>query len=84
MMENRGKYLRIVETESRFRLIDGNLAGDLGDVLVEGAANVVVVAEDEGLLDVKPDSDDVSRIPSCEFIRLLRLQLVLEEEFLIV
>ena len=34
-----------------------NLAGGLGDVVVEGSADVVEVAEDEGPVEVEPDRE---------------------------
>lgn len=41
---------RVVETEGRLCLGDGDLAGDFGNVLVKFSPDVVVVAEDECLL----------------------------------
>jgi hypothetical protein len=61
-----------------------DLSRDLGDVLVECPADVVVIAEYERLLDVESYGDDVfrvlDRIPLC----LLHFQFMLEQEFLIV
>lgn len=76
--------LRVVETKCSLCLVDGNLAGDLGDILVEGTANVVIIAENESLLDVEADGYDVTGISSCELVRLLRLELVLEQELLVI
>lgn len=69
---------RVVESKGGFCLVDGYLTGDLRDIPIEGTANVVIVAENEGLLDVKSDSYDIPRIPSCKFVGLLGLELVFE------
>ena len=69
---------RVVESKRGFCLVDGYLTGDLRDIPIEGTANVVIVAENEGLLDVKSDGYDISRVPSCKFVGLLGLELVFE------
>jgi hypothetical protein len=50
---------RVVETEGRFGLRDGDLAGDLGNVLVEFSPHIVVVTEDECLLQLETDGDNI-------------------------
>ena len=53
---------RVVEPEGSFCLRDGNLTGDLGDILVEFSPDVVVVAEDESLLQLETDGDNISSV----------------------
>lgn len=76
--------LRVVEAKCGFCLVDSNLAGYLGDVSVKGTADVIVVAEDESLLDVKSYGYDVLCVPSGKLVGLFRLKLVLEEELLVI
>ena len=76
--------VRVIESERRLRLVDGYLAGYLGDVAVEGPADEVIVAEDERLLKLEADSDDISGVPLRELVRLLDLEFVLEQELLII
>ena len=51
--------VRVAEAEGGFGLVDGDLARDLGDVAVEGAADVVVVAKDERLFGLEAYGDDI-------------------------
>ena len=78
------KYARVVETKRGFGLVDGNLSRNFGDVAIEGTANIIVVAEDECLFEVESYSNDVTSIAFSEFISLLRFELMLEQEFLII
>lgn len=75
---------RVVEPERSFRLVDGDLAGDLGDIAIERTTDVVVVAEDECLVQIEADRDDVLRVAQRKLVCLLGLQLVFEEELLII
>jgi len=77
-------YSRVVKTEGCLGLGDGDLAGNLGNVLVEFPANVVVVAENERLLQFETDGNDIFSILLCESVGLVNFELVLEEEFLII
>jgi len=63
---------------------DGDLTGNLGNVLVEFSANVVVVAENERLLQFETDGNDILGILLCESVCLVNFELVLEEEFLVI
>ena len=75
---------RFVEAKGGLHLVVGDLSGDFGDVLVEHATHVFVVAEDEGLLEIKSTSDDVLCILPRKLLGLLGLKLVLEEELFVV
>jgi len=77
-------HLRICETKSRFRLTTRNLSGNLGDIVVERSADIIKIAENEGLLEVESDSDDISCVLHRKGARLLDLELVLEQELLVV
>ena len=63
---------------------DSDLTGNLGNVLVEFSANVVVVAENERLLQFETDGNDIFGILLCESVGLVNFELVLEEEFLVI
>ena len=76
--------LRVVETECGFCLVDRDLARDLGDVAIEWSSDVVVVTEDERLLQLETNCDDIPSILPRKLVRLLDLQLVLEQELLVV
>ena len=82
--QNKKCHSRVVEPKRRLGLVDRDLARDLGDVAVERAADVVVVAEDERLLEAEADGDDVARVALRELVRLLGLELVLEQELFVV
>ena len=75
---------RISKTEGRFRLRHRDLPGYLGNILVKLSPDVVIVAEDERLLQLKTHGDDISRILLCESTGLINFELVLEEEFLVI
>jgi hypothetical protein len=77
-------HSRICETKSRFRLTTRNLSGNLGDIVVERPADIIKIAENEGLFEVESDSDDISCVLYCKGARLLDLELVLEQELLVV
>jgi hypothetical protein len=77
-------HSRVVETEGRFGLGDGDLPGDLGNVLVELSSDVVVVAEDERLLQLETDGNDILGVLFRESVGLIDFELVLEEEFLVI
>lgn len=76
--------LRIGESERSFRLGDSDLSRDFGNVSVERSSNVVVIAEDKGLFQVKANGDDVLRILSSECVGLFGFQLMFEQELFIV
>lgn len=76
--------VRVVEAEGGFRLAVCYLARDLGDVLVEGAADVGVVAEDEGSREIESDGDNVAGVFSREPLRLLDFELMFEQELFVV
>ena len=78
------RNLRVVETERGFCLVDRDLARDPGDVAVERSTDVVVITEDERLLQLEPDCDNIPSILPREFVRLLRLELMLEQELLVI
>ena len=78
------EYARVVEAERGFRLIDCNLTRDFGDIPVESTTDVVVIAEDEGLLYVNADSYDIASIAPRELICLLRFELVFEQKLLVI
>lgn len=61
-----------------------DLTRDSGDVFVERATHVCVVAEDECPLYIKTTSNNVLRVFPREFASLVWLEFMLEEEFLIV
>ena len=63
---------------------DGDLTGDLGDVLVELSSDVVVVAEDERLLQLETDGDNIFGVLLRKGVGLIDFELVLEEEFLVI
>ena len=75
---------RIVESEGCFGLRHGNLPGNFGYILVELSPNVVVIAEDERLLQLKTDGNNIFGILLRESVGLIDFELMLEEEFLIV
>jgi hypothetical protein len=77
-------HLRVVETEGRFGLREGNLARYFGNVLVKLSPDVVIVAENECLLQFETDCDDIFGVLFCESVGLIDLELVLEEELLII
>jgi hypothetical protein len=72
------------EAERRARLAVRDLARDLGDVAVERAADVIVVAEDERLLTLEADCDDVLGVLDRKRLGLLDLERRLEQELFVV
>jgi hypothetical protein len=76
--------VRVVETERRLCLTEGDLARDSRHVLVKLAADEVVIAEDERLFELEPDGDDVPRVSQRKLVSLLRFELVLEQELFVV
>ena len=75
---------RIGEAKGAFDLVEWDLPGDARDVLVEHAAHVVIIAEDERLLGPKANGDDVFCVLPCELLCLLNLELVFDEELLVI
>lgn len=75
---------RAVETEDCACDVESDALGHAGDVLVECAAHVVVVAEDECLLWVEADGDDICGVCACVALHLLDGALLAEEELLVV
>lgn len=65
-------------------MVDRDLARDLRDISVEGPSNVVVVTEDESLFEFESDGNDVACVLEGKFVRLLRLQFMFEQEFLVI
>lgn len=74
----------VVKAEGGFTLVDGDVAGNADDVLVEFSSNVLEIAEDEGLLDVEADRDDVLGVVLAEADNILDCELILEEELFVV
>ena len=75
---------RIVKAEGRLCLVVCDLARDFGDILIEWATNICVVAEDERLFEIEANSDDISGIEPRKLFHLNDLELMLEQEFFIV
>lgn len=75
---------RAVEPEDCACDVESNALGHAGDVLVECATHVVVVAENERFLWVEADSDDVCCVCACVALDLLNGALLAEEELLVV
>ena len=78
------RNVRVIETKRRLCLAEGDLAGDFRHVLVEFAAHEIVIAKNERLFELEPDSDDVPRIFQCKLVGLLRFKLMLEQEFFVI
>ena len=78
------RNIRVIETKRRLCLAEGDLAGDFRHVLVELAAHEIVIAKNERLFKLEPDSNDVPRIFQCKLVGLLRFELMLEQEFFII
>ena len=76
--ETEEESVRVAETKRRLRLAEGDLARDFRYVLIERAAEVVVIAEYERLLELEPDSDDVPRVLKRKFVSLLHFEFMLE------
>ena len=76
--------LRVVESKRGFRLVYGDLARDFRDIAIESASEEVVVAEYESLFKVESAGDDITCVAERIVVRLLRLQLMLEQELLVV
>ena len=72
------KYARVVETKRGFGLVDGNLSRNFGDVAIEGTANKIIIAEDEGLLYIEADGDDVLGVLFRKFVSLFDFEFMLE------
>lgn len=75
---------RFVEPKGSLHLVVGNLPRNLGNILVEHATHVLVVAEDERLLEIEPTGDNVLGVLSRELLGLLGLEFVLEQELFII
>lgn len=75
---------RFVESKGGFHLVIGDLPRDLGDILVEHATHVLVIAEDERLFEIEATCNDILGVLSRELLGLLGFELMLEQELFVV
>ena len=74
----------VVEAEGAPHGVDGDPLGHATDVLVEGAADKIQVAENEGLFRVEPDGNDVLDVCSGELARILHVDLLRMHQLFVV
>lgn len=75
---------RFVKTKGSLHLVIGDLSRNFGDVLVEHAAHVFIIAEDEGLVGIESTGDYVLCVLSRKLLGLLGFKLVFKEKLFVV
>jgi hypothetical protein len=78
------RHVRIVESKGRLGLIIRDLPTYPRHILVERAANLIVVGEDERLLKIKADGYNILCVLDGESFCLFDFKLVFEEELFVV
>jgi hypothetical protein len=77
--------IALCDAKNAFQLIERGMLLNLADILIEDATNIVSVPEDEGLVNVKPASQNVFYVFDGLLGVLLKTSLItLEEVFLII
>ena len=61
-----------------------DLPGNFGDVLVKGSSHIIIIAEDEGFLQLESASYYVARVLLRKSLRLLHSEFMFEKKFLVV
>ena len=70
--------IRVTKSESCLSLAQSDLSRYLRHVAIEGTANKIIIAEDEGLLYIETDGDDVLGVLFRKFVSLFDFEFMLE------
>lgn len=71
-------YARIGKPKRSFRLAVSDLPRYLGYILIERSTDIVVIAKDESLFEIEPDSDNIACIRAWKGFHLINFELVFE------
>lgn len=74
----------IVEAKSALTLVVRDRSGNLENVAVESAANIVEIGEDECLVEVEPTSNNVLGVFIGKFVNFIEFELGLHQKLFVV